>query len=157
MTKRTPEQIQRYAENRRRKLASDPQALARDREVRRRSRERNRKEYNRKRRERYARDPEYRRSCLDSQRKPRVDKTRRTLNGKQVVTVTVTQAAAMLGVSRQAVDLWIKNHDVPTPLFKNPRLFTRTQVVLMQKLVEAGMKQEARMKARKLVYKHWNQ
>ena len=156
MTKQTPEQKRQYAKNRRRKLASDPEALARHREVARRSRERNREAHNRRRREKYANDPAYRAARLAEQRK-NVDHPHREVNGVSVRTFTVAQTAAMLSVTRQAVHSWIRTRDIPTPTFNDrPILFTSVQVGLMQKLVDAGMNQEARMQARKLAYAHWS-
>ena len=155
--KRTPEETRRYAENRDRKLAEDPEARSRHLEKKRQYRNANREEINRRKRERYANDAEYRRKCLDDQRRPKVDNSRREINGETVLTYTVAQVAAMLGVTTQAIRLWIKNRDIPTPLFNGrPKLFTGRQIALMRGLKAAGGKQQPRMRARKKIYKYWN-
>lgn len=137
MTKKTPEQIQRHVETKRQ------------------WQRKNREKLNRRRRARYANDPEYRAKAL-SYGKPKTDNTVREIDGVSVNTFTVAQTAEMFGVSRQAIHLWIKKGDIPSPLFsERPILFTSTQVALMQKLVDAGMNQTARTQAKTIVYKHW--
>ena len=156
----TPEDAKRYRENRKRKLAEDPEAMAWHLEKKRQYRQKNRDAINRRKRERYAIDPEYRLKVIadnKARKDPVQDNSCREINGETVLTYTVAQAAAMLGVTTQAIRLWIKNKDVPTPLFNGrPKLFTGRQIGLMRGLRAAGGKQEPRMRARKKAYKYWN-